>query len=587
MRTRINATFLAAVVGVSVAATATRDAAACGGTFCDSGPTAMPVDQKGENILFVLDGKTVEAHVQIQYQGSASRFAWVVPMPKVPEVEVGSQPLFDAMLAASVPTFGFSQTSDQCGGSGGVAGSSFLNGDASSGAGAGGSSGSGGGGPAVVLQEVVGAFEVTVLSGGTAVEVSKWLDDNGYQSIKTAPAKLDHYVQKNFVFVALKLTGAAGVDQIHPLVFRYQGDEPCVPLVLTAVAAVENMGVRAFFLGDDRIVPVNYKHVELNPARIDWSSFGSNYDQVVARAADSPVADGHAFATEYAGPSAAAKNFMIYSADWDAAPFATVEPVDVMATLEIQGLAACYGYGYCNFYHPLLLALLRQYLPAPAQLDEGEFYDCLSCYADQIDTSKWDGAAFAQDFDARIVKPARHADGLLDRWPYLTRLYTELSPAEMTEDPIFGARTDLPQVTPLAMGSERTMCDGRRVMTLPDARIVSETEFNGWPLFSSRMPWAEKIQEFPVGGEPITLVDNSQLIDDELAAWNASQWPAGLPPAGAGGAWSASGLETQTEPAGGCACSVPLASRGAGAALLAALGIVTVARRRSASRRTR
>ncbi|HEY3236040.1 MAG TPA: hypothetical protein VGJ84_15090, partial [Polyangiaceae bacterium] len=47
-----------------------RTASACGGTFCDSGPTAMPVDQSGENILFVMNGNTVEAHIQIQYQGS-------------------------------------------------------------------------------------------------------------------------------------------------------------------------------------------------------------------------------------------------------------------------------------------------------------------------------------------------------------------------------------------------------------------------------------------------------------------------------------------------------------------------------------
>ncbi len=44
-----------------------HSAHACGGTFCDSGPQAMPVDQTGENILFVMDGTTVEAHVQIQY----------------------------------------------------------------------------------------------------------------------------------------------------------------------------------------------------------------------------------------------------------------------------------------------------------------------------------------------------------------------------------------------------------------------------------------------------------------------------------------------------------------------------------------
>jgi hypothetical protein len=52
-----------ALAGTSVSSSAL----ACGGTFCDSGPTAMPVDQTGENILFVMGDGIVEAHVQIQY----------------------------------------------------------------------------------------------------------------------------------------------------------------------------------------------------------------------------------------------------------------------------------------------------------------------------------------------------------------------------------------------------------------------------------------------------------------------------------------------------------------------------------------
>ena len=88
------------------------DARACGGTFCDNGPQAMPVDQSGENVLFVMDGKTVEAHVQIQYEGAAERFAWIVPMPKVPDVQVGSALLFNALLQGTVPSYGFTQQTD-------------------------------------------------------------------------------------------------------------------------------------------------------------------------------------------------------------------------------------------------------------------------------------------------------------------------------------------------------------------------------------------------------------------------------------------------------------------------------------------
>ena len=82
-------------------------AAACGGTFCDAGPTVMPVDQTGESIVFWIDEggaePFTEAHIQIQYEGDAERFAWIVPVMEVPEVLVGSQALFDNMLAATVP----------------------------------------------------------------------------------------------------------------------------------------------------------------------------------------------------------------------------------------------------------------------------------------------------------------------------------------------------------------------------------------------------------------------------------------------------------------------------------------------------
>src|SRR5215471_10205593 len=98
---------------------AERPAGACGGTFCDgrpppNQPRVMPVDQTGENILFVLDGKSVEAHVQIQYKGDPKRFAWIVPMPAVPTVTAGSQQLFTNLLQSTVPQYGYLLQQDSC-----------------------------------------------------------------------------------------------------------------------------------------------------------------------------------------------------------------------------------------------------------------------------------------------------------------------------------------------------------------------------------------------------------------------------------------------------------------------------------------
>jgi hypothetical protein len=84
-------------------------AEACGGTFCDGGvPGPMPVDQTGENVIFVMGGDKAEVHIQISYDPNtnAEKFAWMIPLTAVPEFSVGSQPLFDQVLAATVPLYG-------------------------------------------------------------------------------------------------------------------------------------------------------------------------------------------------------------------------------------------------------------------------------------------------------------------------------------------------------------------------------------------------------------------------------------------------------------------------------------------------
>ena len=63
-------------------------ASACGGFFCQS----APMNQAGENILFSIeDDRSMTAYVQIFYQGEADAFAWILPLPSVPELSVGTE----------------------------------------------------------------------------------------------------------------------------------------------------------------------------------------------------------------------------------------------------------------------------------------------------------------------------------------------------------------------------------------------------------------------------------------------------------------------------------------------------------------
>jgi hypothetical protein len=561
-------------------------AEACGGTFCDTGPNSMPVDQTGENIMFVIDGQYVEAHIQIQYDPNteASKFAWVIPVTALPEFSVGSQLLFDNMLAGSVPTYGFNTSVEICGdnnnnGSGLSSGGSASAGDPGADT-AGGTDGGEDPGPDVLYSATVGAFDIVVLQDNDVASLMKWLGDNGYQQDPKAEPIFDEYLKEGHLFVAFKLTNNTQIGEIHPVVLRYVGDESCVPIRLTRIAAQEDMDIRAFFLGDARTVPMNYRHVLINPLKIDWPNFAANYKAVISLAVDAFAAEGNAFVTEYAGASNVVNPFGLWSASWDPAPFTDLPVVQVIDTLANQGLLYC-DPGYCQYNNPLLQGLLAKYLPIPAGMTDSEFYSCLSCNEAQIDPLAWDGALFAKDLGERIVAPGKHATDLLAKWPYLTRMYTTISPAEMLEDPIFRQNPNLPEVPALQQATRLVRCDGHATWTLPDGRQVFVPNNGAWPDFDVELPYEEEVQTVAIKGAPMTLVNNTAMINKALADWNLKHDPVqGQLPPGAD-----PDTETDTASAGqgesdqGCGCDV---NSGAGGLLgsLAALGLLGLTRRR-------
>ena len=111
------------VVGLSVAIALTwsQRTEACG---CFAPPNAAePIVQAGERILFsVKDGK-VTAHIQIQYAGEAKDFGWLLPLPSIPTLKIGSDELFTQLGATTQPSYSVTQvpgTPCRGGGSGGV-----------------------------------------------------------------------------------------------------------------------------------------------------------------------------------------------------------------------------------------------------------------------------------------------------------------------------------------------------------------------------------------------------------------------------------------------------------------------------------
>jgi hypothetical protein len=606
----------ALLCGLSVAAVMVLahpgGARACGGLFCNGGPTPqnpfapLPVAQNGENVVFAITpdpaggAPTLEAHIQILYTGDAAKFSWVVPVDAEPTLGTGTDRLFTALAGVTTPRFNASyETSGTC------RAEPVTNAPTQPGSKGGNFDAMAAGGPAgglppssvqVSFQGAVGPFDAAVIKSDDPTALKKWLVDNGYTVSDAAAALIDTYVHENKFFVALKLLNGVGVNQIQPITLKFRGAEACVPLRLTAIAANPDMPVLVWVLGDKRVAPRGFLELEIDEARIDWSAGGSNYfgpKGLVSLAANE--AGGNAFITEYAGSSSVARTQVFVNGQIDLATLGqAMTPPAYVNSLISMGLAG----------DPLVIGLLAKYIPMPDAVrkmgvTDVQFYGNISMYWSQFAFPAFDLAGLTAAISTSIVTPRMNAQMMIDAHPTLTRLNTFISPEEMTKDPFFFEAKDLPNLSNVHTATLRTMCGNQEYMAcnapvrleLSDGRkawvragSTSTTcnyqgyDFTGLQTLPAlSVAWAREVT-----GEGQVMVDNRAMIATKLDAYNAKfttetkRFPMGVvDPGGAPGLTGSTG--------GGCGCRVGARAGGglAGGALLglAALGL-TVARRR-------
>ena len=270
------------------------------------------VAQDAERVLF-LRNETIQqttVWVEVRYSGAASDFGWVLPLPKQPKVGVGSRLLFDRLDKATAPVFEttYAGTENCHNPQDGCVQfpRSFADAAMSSEIQSPGPDESDAAGGATNADVTVldagatGPYDYVVLVATTVDPLHKWLNDHGYKTPDKAKPILQSHIAKGDVFVAIKLSNGAGIDQIRPIVLAMDNAEPCVPLRLTSIAAAEEMTVVVTVAGKGRAIPKNALHVQVNPMRLNWYAGASNDAQVVSAALDE--AAGNGFVTEFSNP---------------------------------------------------------------------------------------------------------------------------------------------------------------------------------------------------------------------------------------------------------------------------------------------
>jgi hypothetical protein len=557
---------LAATVALACTTVPLETARACGGLFCSGGggPTTTTqsnfVNQSAERIVFVdnADG-TVTAIIQIVYEGPADRFAWILPVPGVPDVKVSSNLVLDALQAQTNPQYQVTTTQIACpappgnnfGGGGCLCGNCSAAAP-SAGTGALGNPGSTDqlGGPAVVVEAAgsIGPYDFTVLSVNPlaldpATVAIDWLTQNEFDVGELGPEVLRPYLLDGLNLLAFRLNKQADTGSIRPVMLTYEAENASIPIVPTAVAANEDMGVLVWVAAEARVVPLTYSSVELNEAVIDWFNPGSNYADVVSAAADE--AGGRAFVTEFAGTLTLTSP--VTTQDW----LAFVEPRYADWRTMVSTAFAAWG-TWDGFDEALgaaaslpentALADLTRCLPALADPAIMGLPDCEALLAPTGDRAvSVDMDRFASELHELVITPVIDSFAAIDSQPYLTRLYTTLSPDEMTVDPVFAVNRQLDMVSN-QHGTQRTFPCGASVagMALPQgATIVTNIGSTTWPVQMDQLPAALRVVQYGTSGPGRVLMDASETVVGKtfgLAACRG-QFPA-VPTAGTGGgAW--------------------------------------------------
>jgi len=298
-------------LAASLALVAPRTAEACGGFFCaggGGGPT--PVVQAAERVMFEdLGGGRIRAYVQIQYDqqnGAPIGFSWVVPVTSVPELGVADAQTFQQLDVATAPQFRFVNAPTPTGSSG--AGCAFAaSADGSAFAPTAGSERDSSG-VLVHDESRIGDYLTAVVSGESAEEIRSWLTDNGYDIPEAAEDALDHYVYTGHLFAAFRYDPIdGGTGTLPPVVLTYDGEKPCVPIKITAIASTPILDILVLAFGDGRARPDPAgEYVETVPdydaIRTDFTApTQTTYADEVDRAIED--AGRHAFVVEYAQPA--------------------------------------------------------------------------------------------------------------------------------------------------------------------------------------------------------------------------------------------------------------------------------------------
>jgi hypothetical protein len=283
---------MAVVCGVSVP----RDVSACGGCFTAPLPPNPPPDEvdsviTDERMIFSVSEMQTTLYDEINFSGSPSSFAWVLPIKGSATVGLSADLLFaslDQLTATQVVAPPLDcPAAPSCGGGGGAGCSSSVTITTPT---AGGAPDDGytidtSTGPSTVsvtAQVQVGPYETVQLKSTDPKALDNWLAAHGYKVAASEAPVIAAYIAEGFDFLAMKLVPGQGVNAMRPVRVTTQGAGVTLPLRMVGVGTGATTGITLWVIGDGRWEPSNFPTFTITDKELawDWATESSNYETV-------------------------------------------------------------------------------------------------------------------------------------------------------------------------------------------------------------------------------------------------------------------------------------------------------------------
>jgi len=198
--------------------------------------------EPAQNAIILYDQGVQEMLLQVRYEGPASQFGWIVPVPTEPSVEPATmKPFYELSRECQARQRAMD----------GARGPNTVN---------------------VLWTKTVGTCGVTLIKAGDAMVLEDWLNRNGFGWPAGKQEVLDHYIRQQWYFIAVRVNlQAAGPGvllkgELPPLKISFATPECIFPLKISSINAGP-AEVHLYLIGRQPLVNRSLDFFTLNEKR--------------------------------------------------------------------------------------------------------------------------------------------------------------------------------------------------------------------------------------------------------------------------------------------------------------------------------